>query len=95
MAKRSTRSAKRSRRTKGVLTARDRKRLVTSSAGLRRSAAATMRVAVRMRALAREDRLGNFEIQRLTSAFNQAETLAASTMRRADATVSQIAHKIG
>jgi hypothetical protein len=94
MKKRSARSRKRSRRAKVVLTARDRKRLVTSSAGLRRSASATMRVASRMRVLASRDRLGNFEIQRLMSVFNQAESLASSTMRKADDAMTQVIRRI-
>jgi bacteriocin-like protein len=41
-----------------------------------------------------QDRLGNFEIQRLMSSFNQAETLAASVQKKADDTASAVIGKI-
>ena len=37
---------------------------------------------------------GKFEIQHLMSAYNQAETLASSTMKKADATASSVIGKI-
>ena len=42
-----------------------------------------------------QDRMGNFEIQRLMSAFNQAETLASNVQKKADDTVSGQTQKIG
>jgi hypothetical protein len=42
-----------------------------------------------------QDRMGNFEIQRLMSAFNQAETLASNVQKKADDTVSGQSQKIG
>jgi hypothetical protein len=47
-----------------------------------------------MKSLARKDRIGNFEIQRLMSAFNQAETLASQTMRRVNDTLNSVTVKI-
>ena len=41
-----------------------------------------------------QDRLGNFEIQRLMSSFNQAETLASSVQKKADDTASAVIGKI-
>lgn len=41
-----------------------------------------------------QDRLGNFEIQRLMSQYNQAETLASSVMKKSDDTTSSIIGKI-
>lgn len=38
---------------------------------------------------------GNFEIQRLMSAYNQAETLASSVARRQEQTSSSIIRNIG
>jgi|SoiMethySBSTD1v2_1073268.scaffolds.fasta_scaffold2016656_1 hypothetical protein len=45
--------------------------------------------------LAVVDRMGNFEIQRLMSAFNQAETLASNVQKKSDDTISGIQQKIG
>ena len=42
-----------------------------------------------------EDRMDNFEIQRLMSDFNQAETLASNTQKKSDDTLSGIAQRIG
>ncbi|GEM_PF-5777352 len=41
-----------------------------------------------------EDKLGNFEIQRLMSAYNQAETLASSVQKKASETESSVIGKI-
>ena len=41
------------------------------------------------------DKLGNFEIQRLMSQFNQAETLASNVQKKLDDTVSGQQQKIG
>src|SRR5262245_20165403 len=45
--------------------------------------------------LTTEDRMGNFEIQRLMSAYNQAETLASDIQKKSEDTVSGIAQRIG
>lgn len=45
--------------------------------------------------LTAEDRMGNFEIQRLMSAFNQAETLSSNMQKKLDDTISGVAQKIG
>ena len=37
---------------------------------------------------------GNFEIQRLMSAFNQAETLASSVLKKRDDTANAVIQKI-
>ncbi len=41
-----------------------------------------------------QDKLGNFEIQQLMSAYNQAETLASSVLKKRDDTASAIISKI-
>jgi hypothetical protein len=41
-----------------------------------------------------QDRLGNFEIQRLMSQYNQAETLASSVQKKLDDTAKGVAGKI-
>ena len=41
-----------------------------------------------------QDKLGNFEIQRLMSSFNQAETLASSVMKKRDDTANAVIGKI-
>ena len=46
-------------------------------------------------AITAEDRMGNFEIQRLMSAFNQAETLSSNVQKKIDDTVSGQQQKIG
>jgi len=38
---------------------------------------------------------GNFEIQRLMSSYNQAETLSSNVKKKLDDTVSAVAKKIG
>jgi len=47
------------------------------------------------KALEASDRLGNFEIQRLMSAFNQAETLSSNVQKKMDDTISGQQQKIG
>jgi hypothetical protein len=42
-----------------------------------------------------QDRMGNFEIQRVMSAFNQAETLASNMQKKSDDTLSDLAKMIG
>jgi hypothetical protein len=42
-----------------------------------------------------QDRLGNFEIQRLMSNYNQAETLSSNVQKKMDDTVSGQQQKIG
>ena len=42
-----------------------------------------------------KDRMGNFEIQRLMSTYNQAETLASSVQKKLDDTVAGQQQKIG
>jgi len=46
------------------------------------------------RPTAAKDRMGNFEIQDLMSAYNQAETLASSVLKKRDDTSSSIIGKI-
>lgn len=41
------------------------------------------------------DRLGNFEIQRLMSAYNQAETLSSNVQKKQDDANSGVINKIG
>lgn len=41
------------------------------------------------------DKLGNFEIQRLMSAFNQAETLASNVLKKRDETADHLLKNIG
>ncbi|HEV8583964.1 MAG TPA: hypothetical protein VGT02_03235 [Methylomirabilota bacterium] len=48
-----------------------------------------------MKDLEAQDRMGNFEIQRLMSAFNQAETLASNVQKKMDDTISGQQQKIG
>jgi hypothetical protein len=48
-----------------------------------------------MKDLEAEDRLGNFEIQRLMSTFNQMETLSSNVQKKADDTASGQQQKIG
>ncbi len=45
-------------------------------------------------ALEEKDRLGNFGIQRLMSAYNEAETLATSVQKKQDDTTASIIGKI-
>ena len=40
------------------------------------------------------DKLGNFEIQRLMSSYNQAETLASSVQKKANDTANAVVGKI-
>ena len=47
------------------------------------------------KALDAQDRMGNFEIQRLMSAFNQAETLSSNVQKKLDDTISGQQQKIG
>lgn len=47
-----------------------------------------------MKDLEAKDRMGNFEIQRLMSSYNQAETLASSVQKKADDTQSATIGKI-
>jgi len=49
----------------------------------------------KMKSLEAQDRMGNFEIQRLMSAFNQAETLSSNVQKKLDDTVSGQQQKIG
>jgi hypothetical protein len=49
----------------------------------------------KMKGLEAQDRMGNFEIQRLMSAFNQAETLSSNVQKKMDDTVSGQQQKIG
>jgi hypothetical protein len=49
----------------------------------------------KMKGLEAQDRMGNFEIQRLMSAFNQAETLSSNVQKKADDTVGGQQQKIG
>jgi hypothetical protein len=48
-----------------------------------------------MKSLEAKDRMGNFEIQRMMSAFNQAETLSSNVQKKMDDTVSGQQQKIG
>ena len=48
-----------------------------------------------MKGLEGKDRMGNFEIQRLMSAFNQAETLSSNVQKKLDDTVAGQQQKIG
>jgi hypothetical protein len=48
-----------------------------------------------MKGLEAKDRMGNFEIQRLMSAFNQAETLSSNVQKKLDDTISGQQQKIG
>jgi hypothetical protein len=48
-----------------------------------------------MKSLEAKDRMGNFEIQRLMSAFNQAETLSSNVQKKMDDTISGQQQKIG
>ena len=41
-----------------------------------------------------QDRMGNFEIQRLMSSFNQAETLASSVLKKLSETNTGVIGKI-
>ncbi len=41
-----------------------------------------------------QDRLGNFEIQRLMSSFNQASALASSVLKKADDAANAVIGKI-
>jgi len=47
-----------------------------------------------MKGLEAQDRMGNFEIQRLMSAYNQAETLASSVEKKLDDTTNATIGKI-
>jgi len=47
-----------------------------------------------MKGLEAQDRMGNFEIQRMMSAFNQAETLSSNVQKKMDDTVSGMTRKI-
>ena len=49
----------------------------------------------KMKGLEASDRMGNFEIQRLMSAFNQSETLSSNMQKKADDTVGGQQQKIG
>jgi hypothetical protein len=42
-----------------------------------------------------DDRMGNFEIQRLMSRYNQSEQLASSVQKKADDTANGVISKIG
>ncbi|HSI35817.1 MAG: hypothetical protein ACAI43_27485 [Phycisphaerae bacterium] len=57
--------------------------------------AARARLGGRLKQLEGNDRMGNFEIQRLMSAFNQAETLSSNVQKKMDDTVSGQQQKIG
>jgi len=46
------------------------------------------------KSLENQDKLGNFEIQRLMSSFNQAETLASSVLKKLSDTNSGVIGKI-
>lgn len=46
------------------------------------------------RALNSQDRMGNFEIQRLMSAFNQAETLLSNVLKKTNDTANSVIGKI-
>jgi hypothetical protein len=48
---------------------------------------------VQFKSLESQDRMGNFEIQRLMSSYNQAETLASSVRKKHDDTASGIVGK--
>jgi hypothetical protein len=48
-----------------------------------------------MKSLEAQDRMGNFEIQRLMSAFNQSETLSSNMQKKADDTQSGVQQNIG
>jgi hypothetical protein len=48
----------------------------------------------KMKSLEAQDRMGNFEIQRLMSAFNQAETLSSNMQKKTDDTISGVQQKI-
>ncbi len=47
------------------------------------------------KSLESQDRMGNFEIQRLMSTFNQAETLSSNVMKKLDSSRSAVINKIG
>jgi hypothetical protein len=48
---------------------------------------------VQLKGLEAQDRMGNFEIQRLMSAYNQAETLSSSVQRKINDTNNSIVGK--
>ena len=50
---------------------------------------------IRGKGLEGQDRMGNFAIQNLMSAFNQAETLASNVQKKLDDTISGTQQKIG
>lgn len=48
----------------------------------------------KLKELESQDKLGNFEIQNLMSAFNQADSLASSILKKRDETACSIVHKV-
>ncbi|MFN0169734.1 MAG: hypothetical protein ACKV22_25205 [Bryobacteraceae bacterium] len=48
----------------------------------------------KMKDLEARDKMGNFEIQRLMSQYNQAETLASSVRKKTDDTTNAVVGKI-
>jgi hypothetical protein len=71
-----------------------RKRLAATRKELARSATFIRRFEAHLNSLEAKDRLGNFEIQRLMSAYNQAATLASNVMKKQDETASAIIRHI-
>jgi hypothetical protein len=67
-----------------------RKRLAATRKDLARSATFIRRFEAHLNSLEAKDRLGNFEIQRLMSACNQAATPASNVMKKQDETASAI-----
>ena len=61
---------------------------------LARSATFIRRFEAHLNSLEAKDRLGNFEIQRLMSAYNQAATPASNVMKKQDETASAIIRHI-
>jgi hypothetical protein len=72
-----------------------RKRLAATRTELARSATFIRRFEAHLNSLGAKDRLGNFEIQRLMSAYNQAATPASNVMKKKqDETASAIIRHI-
>lgn len=70
---------------------------IAPTAAMRRHHIASVRKSFdgKLKELEAEERLGNFEIQRLMSTYNQMETLSSSVQKKADDTASGQQQKIG
>src|SRR5437867_3144038 len=71
-----------------------RQKLAEAGAALAALAKHAQETASQLKGLEAQDRMGNFEIQRLMSAYNQAETLASSVQKKMDDTVGAVIGKI-